>query len=118
VSRSRKTVVLALALLSIGLRATVGYPAALAGLEARQCCARRCPHRSSVTPDRCKCCHSAPGDERLFIPCAPWPSSDEPVHLTSPLVQPPALAIARMGQPVDARALGPPLFLTTHHIQR
>ena len=116
----RQTVVLLVALVSIGLRATVGYPADLAELKARQCCSRHCPRSSSATPHRCDCCRQTLSDERLL-----------PTRVAAPLSggEPMILFSARQGRPrssageqlveaVDSRASGPPLFLRTHHIQR
>jgi hypothetical protein len=115
---SRKTLVLLLAVLSLGLRATVGYPAAFAELKARQCCARHCPNRSSATPDRCKCCRQKQTDERLLVTRFPAAVGGEPILFDAPQARPQPFAVARLIEAIDSRALGPPLFLSTHHIQR
>jgi|SRR5882724_5817095 len=117
-SYSRKTFVLLLATLSIGLRATVGYPAGFAELKARQCCSRHCPRRSSATPDRCKCCTRTPANERLLLARLATPLSGEPLSFNAPQGRPRLFAVARLVEPVDSRVSGRPLFLSTHHIQR
>ena len=115
---SRKTLVLLLAVLSIGIRATVGYPAGFAELKARQCCARHCPRRSSATPERCKCCNQTHGDERILLSRFAAPLGGEPILFNAPQTRPRSFAVARLVEAVESRALGPPLFLSTHHIQR
>src|SRR6266404_2016856 len=114
VNYRRRTVVLLVALLSIGLRATVVYPAALVELKARQCCSRHCPRSSSATPRRCDCCTRPPSDERLLPTRFAAPLRGEPILFNAPRARPRPFAVALLAELVESRALGPPLFLRTH----